>query len=1615
MQKIVALQSPIDDLHNFVTSCADSLPLIHLIIKESSGKPPDKVLYFLHNVPDLDILSQKVCSLGHKAGERYPYLASKVLFEAAKYDKYNNIVCAMLNAGTQADGNFAPGSQDITPLMHAAMHGSVQNIKSLITHKADVTQQNAQRETSLLVACKNQQWEAAKVIFDYDSHSFCADLTGETPFTVAIKQNCVEFVQKLAAKMPDHFQLLLDTVSLSDACLLGYDMVVKASDIPTQDISSAVNEACIGRQVNILQYLSSKLDDQLLAEHMVKAYTDGHVECMETLLTECQKRPDVPCPNISLSGTCVNKDHINLTYFLAENGQDVNENKGEPLLTAAKHDNIKAARYLIQHGAEVNQVDAEGITPLLHACKVNNLHMVDLLLHWNADLNIGQDETPLTVACRIGNLDIVNRLLHNEVPPDLSRRNKEGLTGLEIAIESQHSVIAMNLMKRDTVLALEHVSLQKLCQLGNTKQVSMFLQRCKSSQCLAAKVANTKLVRFLLRRHKSNQSLVANALDGIVHTDNVPLMKLLVDSDMVSISSDVVLHALKRACVVGSIGIVKLLIDYDKGRFWASVKNDAECHLHFAIEHHHVDIVQFLIKCGCDPAKGLCTFTKPVQSTEILSILLKYELPQSVLNDALIAVCRTGHSSSELCARLLLNKCADVNYRDLADPDQLTPLLAATLKSSTTLVNLLLSRGANPNLADSQQRTPLYIACQLEHHEIASFLLYNEDIKTDPNLPDLQGGKCPVWVACMNGYLDLVCLLLDNNASTDLISDDGQHMLLRAHAAGQYEVVRLLLEHEADPSSLSCVGLHQTCALGYSEVALSVCQDATDSELVECISVSCKSGFSETGLELILSISDCQKQKRCYEIWQQNLKSPLMTSQLSASQSHKNTTVWQCVKNKDMVGLKSLISQGHDPNTKDAQGNPLLHVCIQNNLVHSVFDILNCPSTDVNIKDEQGKTALFYSLAWPLAFVSGKQICLYDYLASKGAEMHADNFGRAMMHEWAAVFGRNELSLDKLTKNISVDCQDHKGQTSLHVAVLKGNADKVKKLLEFGSDPTKKDINALSPFDLAQIHTDMCKWFVKKHPQLENICKCDQLHKAIPVTHAYFDKSFTPEHRAIPKLNKLFQMSYCKSTLDLFRERFETQILISQKATFKKEFLSFQASILDFMTDLSVAIEKDDPLFAFRPILSVSCSEGTKVLAMNEADVLCVFGHVDWHQCDLKLHEGGDYTYMQLKNIKLTKARPELFSENQLSVHSMFKTFYGLVRKHIATVVKAYPCLYVVDHKILYNDRRICPLELAWSGKMLTWQEFSLDVVPAIPVPVSKVPGKLNHHGMIHGLVVVPKWSACLIDKPYADNAFQLGFSSTEKDLFYGMPDALRQGYKVAKVVLHYCMVIDDVPVDESVSSYMLKCQAFERFTEMTGFQELTQRRPRKRDLIGEEMEAPLKVLDWADKILAKLELSFAQLYLMSFFLPGSNLVGHSMYKKDYRPLFYVKLCRAMLYSPSNNIAPWRQLAEVAACQLLKPENLHPEKFLEDIKMLKEMGLHVDFKCENGFCLLYYAINYNLAESVRLLLEWQASVQDVDTRGRSALEVAYEKSGPVIIRLLKEKNAGTDRENRYHF
>ena len=151
-------------------------------------------------------------------------------------------------------------------------------------------------------------------------------------------------------------QLILNSISLSDACKYGYELVAKKYDInilSAAQITDAVTKSCVSRRVDILEHFSPKLDDHSLSRQITQAYESGHQDCVDALLKFCAGRQNMPCPEIPLAETCKNIESTNLTYFLIDKGQDVKEGHGEPLRKAAEHGNVKAVNYLIQFGAEV--------------------------------------------------------------------------------------------------------------------------------------------------------------------------------------------------------------------------------------------------------------------------------------------------------------------------------------------------------------------------------------------------------------------------------------------------------------------------------------------------------------------------------------------------------------------------------------------------------------------------------------------------------------------------------------------------------------------------------------------------------------------------------------------------------------------------------------------------------------------------------------------------------------------------------------------------------------------------------------------------------------------------------------------------------------------------------------------------------------------------------------------------------------------------------------------------------------------------------------------------------------------------------------------------------------
>ena len=215
--------------------------MLHIILKESKGKHPDKLLQFLNNIPCLEKISTKECTDGLRAGKCSPDQAVRTLCAAARSDHYINIARSLLLAETDVNGM----QDDMTPVMQAAMHGSTEILKMLLLQKASVNCTNSQQETSLLLSCKSRQWQAAKLLFYNGANGLSANVNDQTPLQVAFSSGGVELVQYMGSREPAVLHNLKEISSLSDACQLNYDMLIQLHpNLSNEQISEVVSQAC---------------------------------------------------------------------------------------------------------------------------------------------------------------------------------------------------------------------------------------------------------------------------------------------------------------------------------------------------------------------------------------------------------------------------------------------------------------------------------------------------------------------------------------------------------------------------------------------------------------------------------------------------------------------------------------------------------------------------------------------------------------------------------------------------------------------------------------------------------------------------------------------------------------------------------------------------------------------------------------------------------------------------------------------------------------------------------------------------------------------------------------------------------------------------------------------------------------------------------------------------------------------------------------------------------------------------------------------------------------------------------------------------------------------------
>jgi ankyrin repeat protein len=224
--------------------------------------------------------------------------------------------------------------------------------------------------------------------------------------------------------------------------------------------------------------------------------------------------------------TAARKGHVEIATLLIEHGAQLNHEESQgltPLHVAVQEEQESMVERLLSLGATVDAETFDGSTPLFFSLERNNKNITHLLLQADANPNhVDKDgEFPLYVASLRGFADRVKELLVAGAKVNLAKPN--GVTALFVAAQSGHNTTMELLFERgadvESQRSTDRMSpLQVAACTGHLAAVQLlikhkadFTHRCKDNR--------TAFNYAQINHHKSIEEYLKRVADELSHND----------------------------------------------------------------------------------------------------------------------------------------------------------------------------------------------------------------------------------------------------------------------------------------------------------------------------------------------------------------------------------------------------------------------------------------------------------------------------------------------------------------------------------------------------------------------------------------------------------------------------------------------------------------------------------------------------------------------------------------------------------------------------------------------------------------------------------------------------------------------------------------------------------------------------------------------------------------------------------------------------------------------------------------------------------------------------------------------------------------------------------------
>ncbi|KAJ5071740.1 ankyrin repeat and protein kinase domain-containing protein [Anaeramoeba ignava] len=761
------------------------------------------------------------------------------------------------------------------------------------------------------------------------------------------------------------------------------------------------------------------------------------------------------------------EDEVKKMINKFKNPKEINQlsRSGETALHISIAKNyIEVAKILISSGIDINLPETtSGLTPLQYSCWFNKISFVNLLISEKAKLQIKDQRgwNCLHWASFSNNSEIIESLLDADSSL-ISVTNNAGNYPINIAItENRFQSFSTLIQKITPITQMNKKGFLPIHLLAKNSRVEMMKEIMKFKEKIdlnalskAGKTAlhysvlsgNLEIVKILVQNDAKVNVVDENYLTPYVEAERNNFFEIC--NYLQKNSPQFPLHEMIKQ---GNIKKIRSFLKYkeretdkekDKEKEMDFDDFDLEGNrpLHLSIQKGNIKIVKELLKkknqinsidrTKCSPLSLSINEGK----VQIFNLLLQQNPDFSFQDLEGNTFLHTAilQNQDDIAKIILEKSLVDINP---TNHQQITPLHLCSKTGNSVMIGELLKFGANPNLLDSENQTPLGIAIQNGHIQVIFMLLTSQTkIPVNLNIQDSKG-RSFLMLAIKKHQIETAKLLIKKNSNINLNDKEGNNALHYAIEEEQAEILQNLIEKgiEVKPTADKIPPLHLCIKFNKN---LGCFKTLLNSGL----DVNLTDHKGNTTLHYAVMFS-----KPKFLSWIQ-----LISTNIDAFNSNGWTALHLAAGNGQILSLKFLITKGAKIDCQNDQQKTPLHLASSNRHFECVKLLVNF-GADLAIKDLHGK------IPFDLANKDWHEK-IAEYLLLKGSPSPLKE----------AILSTDEENVKKLiSENYLMDIIDSEGNTYLHYALSSKNPKIFEIILEKTENPNVMNKKREYPLHLA--------------------------------------------------------------------------------------------------------------------------------------------------------------------------------------------------------------------------------------------------------------------------------------------------------------------------------------------------------------------------------------------------------------------------------------------------------------------------------------------------------------------------------------------------------------------